>query len=546
MAIEAPVLVVTNNGNAAASTATIYGPFIKIIKFKVASGFGYEPQPTDTGFNGTVLYESAPLTYRNVGNNTIDIVCRIDPNAGPFKFGEVGVFIDDGAGNEVLFAKAVWEELQTKYSSLGTNVPSSFTFHCLLKLEQSIAVFQISTLEPVAIMELDKWSDVVPPAQSAFPEVPLILVKELDSDERSSLLHVSDATKWTVGTNYVPFKQSTITAVTGTTVDVPKADFSNSDVTLINRKYVIEFEDGLFRSVTSMVDNGTTYRFNLNPDPLSTLPPISSAIQVHVTIKQENLQYLSKTEFGIAKAGLGIAVPSPGVIETYGLLQGVDGSGRILTSADDINGWPMFSDTTPSGIYAIPYQSMPTGMVPGVNWPGHLLVTNYSTPGGYYVAQQVYYPAGIGQNGDANGYNGLPPYWRSWAHTSATSGYWTPWYPFSVQGKRPIGGSSNVQHFTGIGDYQNLYYTGTNIGMVCANLTINASGLNATSSVGLYRNGILIGGIYINESGGGESGSWSAQAFYACGVYPGDVIEIKRQFSFAPMGEYDCWVYNFI
>src|SRR5690606_30200170 len=136
--------------------------------------------PDDTDIDGDQLYYGVPTQYKNLGDGVLDIVLRIPADAGPFKFGEVAIYNQDEDGNEHLFAKAVFEELQTKYSSLGTNVASSFTIHALIKLEQSIAVFKIDTLINNAVMEVDRWSDVLLPYLSADPDTPLLLVRELD------------------------------------------------------------------------------------------------------------------------------------------------------------------------------------------------------------------------------------------------------------------------------------------------------------------------------------------------------------------------------
>src|SRR6478609_10344629 len=137
-----PQLIITTAGMAAATVAKPTGPFIEIVSFKIGSAFGYMPTPSDTDINGELLFQGAPLTYKYVGDNTLDIVCRLPADSGPFQFGEVALFLP----GDVMFAKAAFADLQIKYSSLGTNVLSTYTFNCLLKLAQAVAVFKISTV----------------------------------------------------------------------------------------------------------------------------------------------------------------------------------------------------------------------------------------------------------------------------------------------------------------------------------------------------------------------------------------------------------------
>jgi len=260
-----PKLVVTDVGLAAASIATPTGPFIEIGSFKIGSAYGYTPLPTDTDINGDLLYEGAPLTYKYVGNNTLDVVCRIPTEAGPFQFGEVALFLTGGA----MFAKAAFADPQIKYSSLGTNVLSTYTFNCLLKLEQSVAVFQVNTnCLPPDIWEVDHWSDVYPPALSADPGIPSILVRELDSKGDSTLIHQASDTHWTVGTNYQSVYKGACQS--GSTTTVVVATSALDSVLSVHelasstaKEYVVENSAGYLRAVSTAVlsGDGTTLTF---------------------------------------------------------------------------------------------------------------------------------------------------------------------------------------------------------------------------------------------------------------------------------------------
>lgn len=415
-----PLMLVTNAGLAAASVASPTGPFIDIVEFRVGDGYGYTPTRGDTGLNGNQVYVGAPSAYRNVGDNTMDIICQIPPDAGPFQYGEVALYLQDINGNKVMFSKAVFNELQTKESALGTNVAASETFHCLIKLEQSIAIFKFSMTPIQAVVEVDLWSDVVPPDLSANPDTPLTLVLELDGARASSLLHRSDGAKWTVGTTYEPYVSTTIVNATTTSVTVPAASFKASDLTSINRKYVLEFASGYFRSCASFVQSGANYVFNLNPNPLIDLPAVGSALRVYESVyyRDNSLPIGNATTMGIVRAGNGIAVPSNGVFETYGLLHGVPGSGRTLTSADDLN-----SAAINSGEYSFFFDSRPGNLPAQLSVSGgRVRVSNYQG----FITQQVF-PQPLDPNGsdtDPNnqmwwriGYENLT--WSAWRKAGA-------------------------------------------------------------------------------------------------------------------------------
>jgi len=271
---QTPQLIITTAGLAAASVATPTGPFIEIDKFQIGSAYGYTPQKTDTSINGDLLFEGAPLTYKYVGDNTLDIVCRLPVDAGPFQFGEVALFLTGG----VMFAKAAFADPQIKYSSLGTNVLSTYTFNCLLKLDQSVAVFKINTnCLPPDIWEVDLWSDVYPSGISANPDIPAILVREPDVYGNSTLITKASDVHWSMAGNYRAVNQGTVVASTTTSIDFAQSELINVNPGTLANEYVIETADGYLRACSSEVFVGSNIRFNLTA-PLPVAPPVGSKI----------------------------------------------------------------------------------------------------------------------------------------------------------------------------------------------------------------------------------------------------------------------------
>ena len=425
-----PLLLVTDVGLAVASVATPVGPFIHVTGFKIGSAYGYDPQRTDTGLNGNILYSGQPISYQNIGDNTINIVLRIPADAGPFDFGEVGIFIGDNA--DVLFAKAVFESPQTKFSSLGTNLQSTYTFNCLLKLEQSVAVFKIDTENgiPPSIWEVDKWSDIYPPGVSANPDTPAILCRELDGNDNSSFLHKASDEKWTLGTNYQRYGARTVAAGTTSSVQFPKSQFPNVNPSLaLDHQFVIEFADGFFRAVTSVISSGTNWQFNLAPDPLPALPTVGSQA---ILYNNNGISFATLTDVplmttavqGIARADHGIQIIAPGVIAVNGMNHGAPGTGRLLTGGDNLNyvGWPSGIYSTDVNNVGAPGNYPPVG---GVNGAMHIM-----NDGGQLITQ-TWYPSGLG-GGDPSGQNAQPAYFRS-CYDVANS-LWTAWRSIRISG----------------------------------------------------------------------------------------------------------------
>jgi len=514
-----PLFVITDAGLAAASVATPTGPYIHITSFEVGSGYGYTPLPSDTGLNGSLEYSGTPTAYQSIGNNTLNIICEIPPDAGPFNFGEVALFLDGG----VMFAKAVFDTPQTKFSALGSNVVSSYTFNCLLKLQQSTAVFQIDTENgPPAVYNVFQWSDVYPPGVSANPDIPLYLVKELDPAGDSTLLQNTSNTNWSVGTTYQSVFDSISVQNSSTTwVEFLASNFSSTVLASPNREWLLETPDGFFRSVSSVTTSGSNYRFNLNCSndgtynntPLLNAPSIGSDCRLYAFDITGDKIYYSQiiNPPPAATAGQGLYSPTAGTIAGQGLLHSPgSNTGRPLTSADNLN-----STSLLSGMYAtaIDVLGLPANMP--VSSDGHIWIHNY---GGGQNITQYYIPNGAGGGGAGTGQGGLPMYWRAYA-----SGIWYPWYPISSPGKNPIGVSSS---WTLVGNNTQGTFTETNTqGVKCLyscspGTSAGLGGVAGAYQISGYVNGVLlqVAQAQVASNGGIHSGVMTLAAA------PGDVI----------------------
>ncbi len=410
-----PLLRVTNAGAAAATLATPTGPHIKIVRWKLGSGYGYEPQPEDTDLNGNVLYSDVPRSYQNVGDNTLDIICQLPPAAGPFDYGEIGLYIEDNDGNEVLFAKGVWDRLQTKESSLGTNVNSQVTFHCLLKLQQSIAVLRVHTSVAVAVWEVDRWSDVVVPTLSAHSEVPLVLVRELDNNQDSTLLQTNlpEDDSWTIGTNYDFVARTSVVNASSNSVTVP---VSAVPTRILNdyhdRQLVIEIEgfSAPYRSVASVTVSGTNAILALNPAPLSSLPAVDAPVVLYEQKALKVIPLATRNVPGIVQIGNGLSINSDGLLSAGGLLHGAPGTGQVLNSSHNIS-----QTSWGSGEYEVQDGNRPAGLPGPTTRGGRLRISSY----GAHIVQE-YYP--MWQGADAANPNNQA-WWRIWNSASGWSGW---------------------------------------------------------------------------------------------------------------------------
>jgi hypothetical protein len=474
-----PLMLITNAGLAAASTALPQGPYIHIIQFQIGSAYGYTPDVNQTAIDGNILYTGVPSDYVSIGNNTLNIVLEIPPEAGPWEFGEVAIFAADSNNNPYLFAIAVFQSPQTKFSSLGTNVVSSYQLNCLLKLQQSTAIFQIDTItQNPDVYDIYQWSDVYPPSLSANPDIPSYNVKEPNSrGDGTMLITTTDSIRTYVKGAFeeifafrtdAPF---TVANSSSTYVEVTQAQFNALRLPSSNRSLLVQTHAGFWRSVSSVSVSGSNYRLNLNCTndgtynnyPLPVVPQLGELVHIYSDIFLGGLLtyeqivdqppppvIASVGTPGLAYGDTGTYMPGGGRIQAFGMLQSPgSGAGRSLTNLDDLN-----NNALPSGIYyAGNVAGLPANMP--FNYQANIWIHNIGngvTSANGSDVTQIAYPWNVG-GGDSNGVGGLPPYWRQGYNNGAN---WTAWQPLLVvnkQGGQGLWSTSNLQPLTmnGIG-----------------------------------------------------------------------------------------------
>jgi hypothetical protein len=462
-------MIITDVGLNAANNATPEGPFVHLVGFKIGSAFGYTPTTSQTGLQGNELFSAQVTSYQNIGNNTVDFLCIIPPEAGPFEFGEVAIYMADANGqfsdDSALFAIAVFDTPQTKFSSLGTNVISSYTLHCLLKLQQSTAIFQVDTVVPVAVLDVFQWSDVFPPGVSANPDIPILNVRELTPANDSSLLSNASDSFWTVSSGYYVVRNAAVVANSSTTwVEFPAATFHTNDLTAANRTWLLETADGFFRSVNNFQVSGANYRLNLNTSndgvynntPLLTAPPVGSHCRLYSYNQTGNLIHYDQIidppsiplatngVAGLVRPGSGLSIATAGVIDSFGMNHtpglntipagNVSTTGRSLTTGETLT-----SVSYASGVYYCD-ASQSIGDIPVAGntwyvWISNYGITNRSPAPGQMAVTQLAFPQGPA-GGDGVGNNGLPPYWRTFLPGVG----WTAWSALKSNNKQFGGG----------------------------------------------------------------------------------------------------------
>ena len=263
-----PGFVITNAGLDAALLASAQGFSVVITEFRLGNAYGYTPTKEDTKLKGNILYSSAPSSYNKKGNNTILITCTVPQAAGPFQFGEIGLYLQDGT----LFAVSAWNELITKYSYLETEISSSIKFYCYLTIDQGVENIKVDFGEnPSSVKEIydvNSWRELGTPI-SFEEDAPEVIVHETSPMGDSILLTKTSDNKWSVASTYSPaFTGLTIVNSTQSYVEVetgtPGLFPSIYNASSISGHYMMGFPDSTFEAFGSTQFIPSSNRLRLN------------------------------------------------------------------------------------------------------------------------------------------------------------------------------------------------------------------------------------------------------------------------------------------
>lgn len=275
---------ITDAGLVGAAQALNSGIRVVLSSFRLGGGVNYVPNGTETALAGAQLY-SAPVTgYRNMPDGSLVVICTVDVQAGPFDFGEIGIYTDAG----VLFAIATLPQLQTKYTSLGSNVNSTFTFNCHLRLAQSTGIFQISAIDQAAPELYVRWHEIKPPLEMPDPRITQITVTDQDNHRDVSTLTQTPDGQWSIQSNLVcAGPASAIIASTLSYVEVAAAVWQNAFpgtvaatlAAVSNTTLVLQMSGSRFRKVVATA-SGANVRLTFQGANLSTALALTQTVSI--------------------------------------------------------------------------------------------------------------------------------------------------------------------------------------------------------------------------------------------------------------------------
>lgn len=268
--------VIVAAGLAHATTAAQPGGISVILPtFKLGSATGYTPdKDTDTDLRGTVLYTGLITGYVKQGDGSLLISCVLPASAGPFTFGEIGIYTSTGD----LFALACLPAPVTKISSLNAGFGATYTYNGLLKLGSSATTIEIPGTGPLnyPVQYVTKWVDLVN-APLAGPQIYFTIVSEPDNKgDYGTAVRNATTGNWSIQSNYYaarPIAHIVFVSVGKSYLTISKADWllmCPGDTTLTKATtttFVIRAPNGRY-CMASASDAGTNVQFTFN-DPFT-------------------------------------------------------------------------------------------------------------------------------------------------------------------------------------------------------------------------------------------------------------------------------------
>lgn len=242
--------VISDAGAAAATVATPAGPYIHITQFKVTDAFNWIPDGTETSLPGAVKYTGGITNYYIVDYDTIELILFMDGTVGPFQFGTIGIYLQDGT----LFATSVFDTLQEKIKAVGNQGGTQWRIRARLKLARASVVCQVDVITSTQILEVSTWPFLVTPANQVGNANMAILTGEQNSVGQSVMVFKDSANEWVINDYRRIFIGDTGTGGTIGTSSVSDPGIANLsfDLPRTDSQYLIKFPDGDIRRVISI------------------------------------------------------------------------------------------------------------------------------------------------------------------------------------------------------------------------------------------------------------------------------------------------------
>lgn len=248
-----------------AGAAALAGPTVPVIaSFKLGDAYNFTPSSSDTGIHGSLVEQGTPSAAVVVSPNLLRYTIVVDPTAGPFDFGEVGLYL---AGN-VLFALGAFSTLQHKEPDSNSVTGGYLKIDCYVSVVgNSYAVLADITnaVGNVKLPVLPTLDQLPQPAGSSYNTYVCLT----NVDTYVTTLATAEGNFW----SFTGYEGVRATAVVSSSNPSFVSCSTNLGSVSYQGEVILQFVTGalrgIVRNVTSITLSGTRCVFSI---PLSTLP----------------------------------------------------------------------------------------------------------------------------------------------------------------------------------------------------------------------------------------------------------------------------------
>ena len=150
-----PSFVLQTDGLAQLSSQTVLT--LSKLKYKLGTAYNYTVTRNHS-MQGDIVYEAPVQGYSYEGLDTIGLKLVVPPEAGPFQFGEIGIFFTNSVGADILVALVAFAKPQDKLQEATSGITSTWNFTAFLNFGQARAVFNILSGSCPCIVEHDGFA----------------------------------------------------------------------------------------------------------------------------------------------------------------------------------------------------------------------------------------------------------------------------------------------------------------------------------------------------------------------------------------------------
>jgi hypothetical protein len=239
---------------------------------KLGTSGAYTASPSATNLVGTVVYSSSTSAYVQSSANVLKYTVVVDYSAGPFTFGECGLFLSSS-----LFAIGVNSTPIIKSPSSSTN-PNALVIECYVSTSgTNQAIYsELGNSDNSLVVGSQPSVDSLPQAATAIPNIFITF----SPDSTGSVLAFSNQSLWSITGYEEVILNGTVASATGSSV-------STSGVLSIaapsyTGEYILQFvsgsKAGLLRQVASLTSDTTGFNF---VNPLASAPSVNDTFVVY-------------------------------------------------------------------------------------------------------------------------------------------------------------------------------------------------------------------------------------------------------------------------